>query len=237
MPAEASPAFQFYVRDWLGDARVRAMTHEARGVYMDLLCYCWQEITLTNDLPSLARMSGMTIAAFRRVWPQIAPCFTPDGAGFRHRRLDDEREKQAAFSAQQSVRGKKGARVKWQRERERRDDGHGHTPAIDTAIAQVASGHESGHQPGYWPDDGSASAITSASTPPIPPSSEGGCRPLTRKERVEAEKVLESWAHWCRHDPRCEGEGRRERCLARIAVERRQLRERALKDAISEAVS
>ena len=49
MAAEPSPAFLFYVKDWLGDAKVRAMSNEARGVYIDLLCYCWQDGALPAD--------------------------------------------------------------------------------------------------------------------------------------------------------------------------------------------
>ena len=38
MPAMRLPAFQFYPSDWMTDPGVRALTHEERGIWMDLLC-------------------------------------------------------------------------------------------------------------------------------------------------------------------------------------------------------
>lgn len=110
MAAEKAPAFQFYVRDWLGDARVRSMTLEARAVYVDLLCYCWQETALFNDQQLLARLCGVSLVKFRRLWAQVGPCFQVGSDGMlRHKRLDAERQAQAAYRQRQSEKGKKGA--------------------------------------------------------------------------------------------------------------------------------
>tara|TARA_R100000963_G_C4622415_1_gene89553 strand:+ start:103 stop:837 length:735 start_codon:yes stop_codon:yes gene_type:complete len=42
MPATRLPAIQFYPSDWMTDPGVRALSHEERGVWIDLLCIMHQ---------------------------------------------------------------------------------------------------------------------------------------------------------------------------------------------------
>ena len=37
-----APAFQFYVRDWLSDPQLRMVSHQSKGIWIDLLCYLWE---------------------------------------------------------------------------------------------------------------------------------------------------------------------------------------------------
>jgi len=107
---EKAPAFQFYPKDYQTDGKVRMMSWEARGVYVDLLCTYWLEGTLPADPKRLANMVGMTPRRFEKLWPQIAPCFEIDGESLKQKRLIREREKQKAYSEKQSENGKKGAK-------------------------------------------------------------------------------------------------------------------------------
>ena len=59
-----SPAFQFYPRDFLSDAKVAAMTNEQVGCYWKLICYCWIE----TDCPKTSK-----------IWPRSA---APNHSGF-----------------------------------------------------------------------------------------------------------------------------------------------------------
>ena len=163
MAGESAPAFQFYVRDWLGNANVRAMTPEARGVYMDLLCYCWQEGHISSDVPTLSRLSGLPLARFRRVWAEIAPRFQLNGNGYRHARLDKERQVQEAHRLRQSERGRKGA-LALQRKH-----------ASSTLEAQQTGQPEAGSS--------SASAVQEPPNPPL-----RGGRRLTAGELENARK-------------------------------------------------
>jgi uncharacterized protein YdaU (DUF1376 family) len=114
MAQEPAPAFLFYVRDWLGDAKVRAMSPEARGVYIDLLAYCWQEGSLPADAAQLARLVGLPAPAFRRIWPQLEPCFVlVDGDRWRQKRLDQERDRQRLRRTLAAHKGAKGAAARW----------------------------------------------------------------------------------------------------------------------------
>ena len=105
-----SPAFQFYSKDWLSDANVRAMTHEERGVYMDLLAICWLEDGLPDELPRLARLVSLPLRRFERLWKAIAPCFQAQGGRLSQKRLDEEKSKQLSYRQLQSEKGKKGGK-------------------------------------------------------------------------------------------------------------------------------
>jgi len=37
-----APAFQFYVRDWLSDPLLKMVSHQTKGIWIDLLCYLWE---------------------------------------------------------------------------------------------------------------------------------------------------------------------------------------------------
>ncbi|MDZ4181172.1 MAG: hypothetical protein U1E29_18375 [Coriobacteriia bacterium] len=42
MPScDRSPAFPFYVKDWLSDPRVTVMPYSVKGRYVDILCWMW----------------------------------------------------------------------------------------------------------------------------------------------------------------------------------------------------
>lgn len=94
-----SPAFQFYPKDFLSDSHVMAMTLAEVGAYTKLLCFCWLDRSIPDDVPRLARMCGVTRFQFQRIWPEICPCFRlgPVEGSLVHPRLERERAKQAAY--------------------------------------------------------------------------------------------------------------------------------------------
>ena len=110
--AARAPAFQFYPRDYLADAQVVMMSLEERGAYVHLLCHCWLEGALPDDESRLARLLGLSLARFRKLWPQLAPSFraAPVPGFLLHPRLEAERAKQDAFRARQVANGRKGGR-------------------------------------------------------------------------------------------------------------------------------
>lgn len=105
-----APAFQFYPNDFLSDANVIEMSLQERGAYITLICICWQQGTLPNDVTRLAKLCGVPASVMRRLWPALASCFRPDaGERIVHPRLEREREKQALFRRRQSDKGKASA--------------------------------------------------------------------------------------------------------------------------------
>jgi len=105
-----SPAFQFYPKDWLADGNVRAMGHEARGIYIDLLAMYWNDGGLPADPQSLARRVCVPFRTFQRLWPLIEPCFQRDGDSITSLRLEAEKVKQAAYRSMQQEKGLKSAK-------------------------------------------------------------------------------------------------------------------------------
>lgn len=111
-PSKA-PAFQFYPKDFITDERVALMSMQERGVYITLICKCWTEGTIPANLVLLARLCGFPVAAFRKCWTAIAPCFrahSSDADRLIHPRLEKERRKQRAFRRRQADNGRKGGR-------------------------------------------------------------------------------------------------------------------------------
>jgi uncharacterized protein YdaU (DUF1376 family) len=107
-----APAFQFYPNDFLSDANVAVMSMQERGVYITLICYCWQQGSLPSNADQLARLCGTPAMSFRKLWPAILPCFRVAASGERltHPRLEHERTKQRAFRRRQADNGRLGGR-------------------------------------------------------------------------------------------------------------------------------
>lgn len=106
-----APAFQFYPNDFLSDANVIVMSLQERGAYITLICVCWQQGTLPNNIEQLARFCGTPAATFRKLWPAVERCFkvSANGLYLLHPRLEKERKKQREYRKLQSDKGKASA--------------------------------------------------------------------------------------------------------------------------------
>jgi uncharacterized protein YdaU (DUF1376 family) len=106
-----APAFQFYPNDFLSDPNVMVMSLQERGAYITLICVCWTQGTLPDDKARLARLCGVPVHAFGRMWPALEPCFRKARTAgvLVHPRLERERDKQADFRRRQSDKGKASA--------------------------------------------------------------------------------------------------------------------------------
>lgn len=132
------PAFQFYADDFL--AGTADMTNDEVGAYIRLLCHQWSKGGLPNDSDRLSRMAGaMPVPSLGYVLAKFRQC---DDGQLRNDRLEAERQKQDAYRAEQSKKGKKGAEQRWKND-------SGHAPAIAAAMPVPSSGQ--------WQNDGSPS--------------------------------------------------------------------------------
>lgn len=64
-----SPAFQFYVRDWLSDPQLGMASHQTKGIWIDLLCYMWESPErgiVSGSVQELCRMIGVTEVEFNQ---------------------------------------------------------------------------------------------------------------------------------------------------------------------------
>jgi len=109
------PAFQFYPSDFLSDENVALMNNTEVGCYIKLLCYCWKQGSIPNDVNKIARLCNETEESMAQLWIAISCCFK-DGVNegrLTHQRLEKERQKQLKFSKERSESGRKGAEIRW----------------------------------------------------------------------------------------------------------------------------
>lgn len=104
-----SPAFQFYPKDFLTDVKQMSMSLAEAGAYWRLCCHCWLEGDLPADLKVLGRLCGATARQIKEMWPALGPCFLQVDGKLRHKRLDQERDKQLLYRQEQSDKGRASA--------------------------------------------------------------------------------------------------------------------------------
>ena len=104
-----SPAFQFYPSDYTSSQRVRLLTLEEEGAYINLLCSCWLHGSIPADPEMAARLIGK--GASTTLATTVLTMFVPSSEPGRlvHDRLEAERSKQADWRAKSSAGGKKSA--------------------------------------------------------------------------------------------------------------------------------
>lgn len=121
MPSQdRAPAFPFYAKDWLADAKVRSLTYAERGRYIDLLATMWDYSDAGCYLPRKAaeRLYGK---AFVKMIADNAtsPLASEEMDGELHifsHRLMQEAQKMASRRAE----AKRAIEIRWERERERK---------------------------------------------------------------------------------------------------------------------
>jgi uncharacterized protein YdaU (DUF1376 family) len=90
------------------------MPVEAIGAYWLLVSFCWLEGGLPQNPRLLAAFARVDPGAFDALWSEwLEPCFYLDSGGrWQHRRLDEERAKQAKYRRAMQINGRKGGRPK-----------------------------------------------------------------------------------------------------------------------------
>lgn len=107
-----SPAFQMYVNDFLGSAKVGMMNAQEIGIYTMLLFLDWQECGFAFDNEELSRWCRVTPAEFSQAWKIIGKCFQKKRGRMFSPRLELERGKQAAWR-EKSAKGGRANKEGW----------------------------------------------------------------------------------------------------------------------------
>ena len=106
---EKAPAFQFYARDWLSDLRLRLLDHEAKGMFVDLLCHQWLEGHLPSDDRSIARLLGISTRKWRATRRRLECHFQLNGDGLMFNpRLSEQRKAVVGRHKERVTAGRKG---------------------------------------------------------------------------------------------------------------------------------
>ena len=112
MSREKPPSFQFYPKDFISDEHVAVMTMNERGIYISLICFCWLQGSIPNDVNTAGRMCGANQKEMRSAWPVVSARFQvdpEDASRLRHKRLDIERVKQNEWRSKSSEGGRNSA--------------------------------------------------------------------------------------------------------------------------------
>jgi uncharacterized protein YdaU (DUF1376 family) len=107
------PAFQFYVKDWLSGTRRLSLA--AKGAYIDLLAWSWENGPLPRGAKAIAREIGADASEFRRLWKELRRHWIFGPHGYTNGRLESERRKFKAFRKIQSEKGKASAEARLNR--------------------------------------------------------------------------------------------------------------------------
>lgn len=103
-----SPAFQFYVRDWLVSTRM--LSPEARGVYIDLLAYAWDNDGIPDDPKALAGLAAITPRRFKSIWPELeCKWISAEGGVLRNPRQEKQRAQLMALREKRAAAGRASA--------------------------------------------------------------------------------------------------------------------------------
>jgi uncharacterized protein YdaU (DUF1376 family) len=107
-----SPAFQFYPADYTSSQRVRLLTLEEEGAYINLLCSCWLHGSIPADPEMAARLIGKGCST--TLATTVLTMFTPSSQAGRmvHERLERERLKQSDWREKSASGGRKSAELR-----------------------------------------------------------------------------------------------------------------------------
>lgn len=117
-----APAFQLYPADYLTDEHYLALSKEQRGIFWDLLGLIWLNPTsgVRADVAILARANGYTTRRFARLWNAgLSLMFEVRDGLLVNRRLERERQAQAANRQKRLDAGKLGNAAKAEKRRKK----------------------------------------------------------------------------------------------------------------------
>ncbi len=130
--APRRPYMPFFGDDFFGSQAVRMMSHESRGVLLELLWLAWRDGSIPSDRKLLTRLLGAGSDLVDRCWPEIESLWQPAGDGrLVNQELEDERSRQDEHRRRMSEAGKRGNSVRWGSQDERSPSDRGEAIASD----------------------------------------------------------------------------------------------------------
>jgi uncharacterized protein YdaU (DUF1376 family) len=106
------PHFPFWAKDWLASSGTRRLSLAARGAYIDLLCFQWEDGSIPAMRTQCERICGCNANEMQTVWDELLPHFpicADDPTKRANPRLEAERNR--AIVKVQSNR--KSAEARW----------------------------------------------------------------------------------------------------------------------------
>lgn len=123
--------FPFSVADYRADTK--HLTAEQDGIYRRLIDeYMFERKPLMDNDIALARIAGVDISSWCLAAATLRPYFYSENGTLKHKRCEEELQKQVEFSLKASEKGKKGAAAKKRKYTEKQRNS---SSSLATAIA------------------------------------------------------------------------------------------------------
>lgn len=90
-------SYPWYVSDWRGSQMRIALSTAGRGMYRELLDYCWETGYLPLDERSLIAISGGSKTEFKREWDVMKVAFFEQDGVLKHHKVEEKRDKLVHF--------------------------------------------------------------------------------------------------------------------------------------------
>lgn len=116
MKKDKAPAFQLYASDFI--MMMAGRTNEEVGIVIRLLCFQWVNDGLPVDMDALEQMVGPRI---RELWGRIDKFFVREGDLIFNPEIEKYRQHIKRLSKKRKASGKRGAKVRWNREHSKPD--------------------------------------------------------------------------------------------------------------------
>lgn len=110
---ENLPWFKFNPLQILDDECVKAMSNEAFGIYIKMICHCWTQDSMPVDHVRMAAIFGVSKHKFKVIWPQVKEKFFEDNERFFNDLIFAQKKSLEKDFQQNSENGKKGANIRW----------------------------------------------------------------------------------------------------------------------------
>jgi len=100
--------FPFYYLDWMTDLNVQMLSHAEKGLYIDMLCSCFNEDGLPTDHTMLQRLFKCDADDLK----MVVTLFHERDGKLHNKKLDEVKADQQSKSQQASDAGKKSAQAR-----------------------------------------------------------------------------------------------------------------------------
>lgn len=113
--SEIYPWLPLWTDRWLLSRRVRMMTLEQRGLYVELLCHAWRDGSIPADPELCSRILGLEQDRFRRLFAGMMGLWMPgpQKGTLVNPRLEEIRQEQASKRETRLNRARNGAAKRW----------------------------------------------------------------------------------------------------------------------------
>ena len=102
---------KFYGKDWLASSTVSRMPLEARGAFIHLLCYQWEEGFIPDDREEIRLMLGCEKKALDRIWKYVDRVFPVDATDGNRYNFRCRTDRAKAF--EKSAKATESANARW----------------------------------------------------------------------------------------------------------------------------